>query len=321
LGILSVPVAGSAQDELLPNLRAFPASDIAVVPVFPEGTELRFSTLTWDNGDGPLEVVAGETGSAGRNIYQRVYLDGGGLYDHLAGTFVWHEAHNHIHFDDYALYTLQPVDAPGGSKRTSAKTTFCIMDTIRIDRRLPNAPKKPNYTTCNGDMQGMDVGWGDEYGYWLAGQQIDLTGLPDGDYSLTIEVDPKNHLVEIDESDNTSCVLLRISVTNRSVEILDGSGCGEPASGEVMITAIDPDVVNKGTVTLVTITGSGFAAGIEVLFEGAGKPQPKATGVTVVNEGTITANVTVKNGGRAQTRVWNVRVGSDILPGGFTVEP
>ena len=57
--------------------------------------------------------------------------------------------------------------------------------------RLPNAPKKPNYTTCDDDMQGMDVGWGNEYGYWLAGQEIDLTGLPDGDYSLTIEVDPK----------------------------------------------------------------------------------------------------------------------------------
>ncbi len=102
---------------------------------------------------------------------------------------------------------------------------------------------------------------------------------------------------------HTSCVLLRIGVTSWTVEILDDSGCGEPAGGEMMITAIDPDVVNKGTVNLVTITGSGFAAGMEVAFEGAGKPQPKATGVTVVNEGTITANVTVKNGGPAQTRV------------------
>ena len=36
-----------------------------------------------------------------------------------------------MHFNDYALYTLQPVNAPGGSLRTGAKTTFCVMDTSR----------------------------------------------------------------------------------------------------------------------------------------------------------------------------------------------
>ena len=176
LGILSLPAAVSAQEELLPNLKAYPASDIAVVPDFLGGTVVEFTTLTWNPGAGALEVYAGVTGSGVRNVRQRIYLDGGGSIDRLAGTFVYHEAHEHIHFEDYALYTLQPVDANGGAERTSAKTTFCIIDTNRIDRRLPGAPKKPNYRTC-GDLQGMDVGWGDQYGYWLAGQDIDITGL------------------------------------------------------------------------------------------------------------------------------------------------
>ena len=60
----------------------------------------------------------------------------------------------------------------------------------------------------------------------------------------------------------------------------------------MVITAIDPDLVSRGSVTEVTITGSGFAAGMEVTFEGASGPRPKATDVTVV-DGTITANVTV----------------------------
>jgi hypothetical protein len=322
LGALSVPVAVSAQGlELKPNLRAFPAYDIAVVPDSLGGTRAIFSTLTWNNGDGALELVAGETGTAGQNVYQRVYLDDGGFYDHHAGTFDWHVAHNHFHFGDYALYTLQPVNAPGGSKRTSSKTTFCVMDTNRIDRRLPNAPKKPNYTACGDLTQGMDVGWGDECGSNLAGQWIDLTGLPDGDYSLTIEADPKNHLVEINENDNTSCVLLRIGVTSRSVEILDDSGCGEPGGGEELIAAIDPNIVSKSTVTAMTITGSGFADGVEVAFEGSGGQRPTASDVTVVDESMITANVTVRDGGPARTRIWDVRVGSDVLLGGFTVEP
>ena len=61
----------------------------------------------------------------------------------FAGSFVYHAAHQHIHFDDLALYTLQPDDAPGASKRTSAKTTFCIMDTDHIAPDLAGSPSKP----------------------------------------------------------------------------------------------------------------------------------------------------------------------------------
>jgi hypothetical protein len=49
----------------------------------------------------------------------------------LCGDFAYHEAHGHIHFDDYALYTLQPVDALGGSTLYGEKVTFCVMDTTR----------------------------------------------------------------------------------------------------------------------------------------------------------------------------------------------
>ena len=118
LGALSVPAAVSAQEELLPNLKAYPASDIAVVPDFLGGTVVEFTTLTWNPGAGALEVYAGVTGSGVRNVRQRIYLEGGGSIDRLAGTFVYHEAHEHIHFEDYALYTLQPVDANGGAERT-----------------------------------------------------------------------------------------------------------------------------------------------------------------------------------------------------------
>ena len=58
----------------------------------------------------------------------------------------------------------------------------------------------------------MSVGWGDTYGYWLSGQELDFTGDPDaGIYQLKIEVDFKSLLVETNENDNVSCVLLDIS--------------------------------------------------------------------------------------------------------------
>ncbi len=64
----------------------------------------------------------------------------------------------------------------------------------------------------------MSVGWGDKYGYQLVGQAIDITDLPNGEYNLKIEIDPRGHLVEIDRSDNISNVLLRL--TNGTVTLL-----------------------------------------------------------------------------------------------------
>ena len=217
-------VSARATSELQPNLEALPADEFRLETDSGGSTYLRFSTTTWNSGFGPLELVAGEKDTGKQNIYQRIYQDDGSYYDVLAGTFVWHEDHGHFHFEDYALYTLQAANAPGASERTSSKTTFCVIDTDRINHRLPGAPKRSVYRTCSGEIQGMSVGWGDTYRYHLAGQAIDVTDLPEGHYELTIEVDPKTRLVETDEGDNTSTVLLRISVSDGTVSVLDDAG-------------------------------------------------------------------------------------------------
>jgi hypothetical protein len=320
----AVSIAATRQVlELKPNLQAFPAGNLAIVQDLSGATQLLFSATTWNNGDGPLVLVAGETDPATlkQKVYQRVFLSDGTFYDRVAGDFVWHPLHNHFHFEDYALYTLQPFDAPGASARTSAKTSFCIMDNTLVNTRLPGAPNKPVYVTCGDVMQGMSVGWGDTYGSQLAGQSIDLTGLPDGDYKLIIEADPKKRLLEINDSDNTSCVLLRISVTNLTLNVLDSSGCSG-TSGAVVVSGITPNTAPQGSLIPVTIMGSNFAAGMEVSFENGSGARPGASNVTVVDSTTITATVTVKNGGGPRSdRVWDVRVGSGVLVDGFTVQP
>ena len=308
--------------ELKPNLQAFPAGDLAIVQDLSGGVKLLFSATTWNNGDGALTLVAGETDSATlkQNVYQRVNLSDGTFHDRLAGAFEWHPSHNHFHFDDYALYTLQPFDASGGSERTSAKTSFCLMDTTKVNARLPGAPKKPVYVTCGNAMQGMSVGWGDRYGSQLAGQSIDLAGLPDGDYKLTIEADPKKRLLEINDSDNASCMLLRISVTNLSLNVLDSTGCSG-TGGTIVLSSITPNAASQDSVVPVTITGSGFTAGMGVSFENGSGTRPIASNVTVHDGNTISAIVTIKSSGSRNARIWDVRVGSGVLVDGFTVLP
>lgn len=201
-----------SSSELHPNLIPFPAKDLRIENRNDGKTYLRLSATSWNNGQGPLELIAGETDTINkkRNVYQRIYSDGGGFRDILAGTFIWHEEHGHFHFEGFAKFILQPVNAPGGSERTGTKTTFCVMDTNRIDTSLEGASKFAAYTTCNSDKQGMSVGWGDTYKYYLAGQEIDITDLPDGDYKLTIEVDPNNLLVETSDADNSNTILIRL---------------------------------------------------------------------------------------------------------------
>ena len=310
--------AGSAQVAArVPNLTPFPAYAIALTPNGTGGTSLIFSTTSWNDGQGPLELRAGETNSQGQNVYQRVYNSDGTYRDYLAGTFTFHPEHNHFHFDDYALYTLQPATANGASNRTSSKTTFCVLDTNLVDGSLPGAPSQPVYTTCSATVQGMSVGWGDTYGRSLPGQGIDVTGLPEGDYRLVIEIDPKNRIIETNDDDNVACVLLHLNVPT-SVTVLNANGCTSPAT--VTVSSITPNSAPPGSTTRgVTITGSGFASGMAVSFENGSGPRPSASAVTVVNANTINATVTIKNGGGKGDRVWDVRVGSGVLVDGFTV--
>jgi hypothetical protein len=89
----------------------------------------------------------------------------------------------------------------------------------------------------------------------------------------------------------------------------------------VVVSGIDPDTAFAGSVVPVTITDSGFAAGMGVSFENGSGSRPTASDVIVHDANTITATVTVKSGGPGSVRVWDVRVGSGVLVDGFTVQP
>jgi hypothetical protein len=72
------------------------------------------------------------------------------------------------------------------------------------------------------------------------------------------------------------------------------------------------DVVIKGTIC---------ADGIAVGFENGSGPAPVASNVTVLDGSTISATVTVKSGGNRSDPVWDLRIGSAVLPNAFEVLP
>ena len=306
-----------AQTAWLPNLKALPASNLSLVYNSATGTNtLRFATTSWNNGTGPLHLEAGplDPNNSGKQlVYQRIYNSDNSSTTRLAGSFTWHNGHNHFHFDDYATYTLQPVAATGGSERTGSKTTFCVMDTTAVNVSIPNGSTNAHYVTCGNLFQGMSVGWGDTYGAQLVGQELNFTGNADGIYKLIIAVDPKTRILESNEADNVSCVLLDIKKPS-TVTLLDSSGACSTA------TSIAPNATAAGSTVTVSIKGFGFTDGMAVAFEGGNGPKPVATSVQRISDTEITATVSVpykKNTGRDP--VWDLRVGSGLLRNAFTV--
>jgi hypothetical protein len=311
----------AAQTALTPNLKPLPASNFSLITDVDGDSTLRFSTTSWNKGTGPLQLEAGsvDTGSGKQQVKQRIFNnDGTSSVFSIQEWFEWHPTHNHFHFNGYADYLLQPVNAPGGSLRTGQKTTFCVMDTTKVDGSLPGAPTSAGYSSCGNQIQGMSVGWGDTYGSSLPGQEIDFTDNADGIYSLKIIIDPDSNIVESNNNDNESCVLLDIKKPS-TVRVLDSSGsCSAVAS-------ITPNTAKRGTSVPVTIKGYGFTQGMTVTFEGGNGPRPVASNVQITPsteaEDTLTATVTVPYKKRlGQNPVWDVRVGSGgVLRRAFTV--
>lgn len=224
-GVLSAPASTSAQavdpcaSARCPNLQARPAQDLSSTKIG-NRTRLRFSTVTQNVGPAPLELRGGEivNGRSKQRVYQRFYAAGEPVGTPVAelpvGAFVYHPQHRHFHLENYALYELIPVDAANQSiqKRTSSKTSFCVQDTLKIDWTMPlyGVDQTRHYIDCNGSLQGMSRGWADRYGYQLAGQEIDTTGLPPGHYVLRITVNPARNLYETDWTDNVSEVTISL---------------------------------------------------------------------------------------------------------------
>jgi hypothetical protein len=139
-------------------------------------------------------------------------------------TFTFHPTHNHWHFDDFADYEIHNVN-PDGSigtlvERAGTKQTFCIADTEPINLRLEHAPLDQMYPPSNcdqNDIEGMSVGWGDKYGWDLAGQSIDITGLPDGLYYLYSITDGANRIRETNNANNWAVVKIQIQGTTVTI--------------------------------------------------------------------------------------------------------
>ena len=214
--VITINLAGASKagaSEMLPDLIAWAEQSQNFLYGYymdtnqiPGHTLLRLSTAVANVGTGPLEIRGSSTSP---DVFQRIYLSEGGYTDRYAGTFTFHPEHGHLHYDNWAQYSLRAVltnNAVGDIVVYSAKMSSAIVDVQRYDASLPGSPTSAQY--FGGYKQGISVGWSDVYGANLDEQWIDVTGVPNGHYWLEEVIDPLNNIKEANETNNTSRILI-----------------------------------------------------------------------------------------------------------------
>jgi len=310
--------------ELLPNLRALPPRDIAML----DANNIKFSTTSWNAGDGRLTLVARTpetdpaTGQLKQPVDQRVYCSGGSYYDRPAGSAEYHEAHNHVHYNDYANYILESIST-SQNPRKGSKTTFCIMDTTGVNTQLAGASGSAVFSWCptqdpSFNTQGMSVGWGDTYGSHLAGQSLYIEGLADGLYRLRNVFDPNDRLLELVNSDNESCRQIELGTGSNGRYVSDRGPCEALPVGNV--SSVAPGSAAQGSCVSMTITGANLVPEQRLSFAGGTGPLPSARDVRVDPAGSyIEATVCVPHakGGKRKPRLGNDPVWDVLLSGSY----
>lgn len=206
--------AGAERGGLLPDLRVVQPHDLVVVGSRAEGDlRLKFTTVIWNDGQGPIEVqgaVREETGEL--EVFQYLHFEDGTVRrDRPVGTFDYEHRHGHLHLSSFARYELWSLDAEGRAEALvaeNAKVGFCLMDNLVVDE--PRAEGDASYGGCEAEVQGISVGYGDEYLADLYEQDLNISHLEGGRYRLVNIANPDEVLREARYDNNAASVDIRL---------------------------------------------------------------------------------------------------------------
>lgn len=186
---------------------------------------LRFDQSIANRGRGPMELRYSmrDTGSD-QLMYQRIRRSDGTIRERPADRYELHFTHLHFHYTSFALSRLWTVDSSGSRTgsvpvREGNKNGFCLIDvegfgfaTGRLAPRtyFGDGCADPDALTLADLTHGISRGWSDLYNWYLPGQYIDIDGLPDGRYLLETIADPRDTVVESDEGNNVTAVVIEL---------------------------------------------------------------------------------------------------------------
>jgi hypothetical protein len=193
---------------------------------------LRWTQGEYNIGDGPLELHVYPDEGDGTQVYQRVYdADGTVRQFGPSGTAFYSRSHLHFHYRGWQQIELRPLNddgSLGAVVRTGIDKGICMLDientrfgqTVRpnapltytvpgsCDAPMHRDPADPTFPGARYVQQGISVGYADIYAWYLGDQYVEISGVPDGRYALSVDQDVSGMLHEISTANNsaTGCV-------------------------------------------------------------------------------------------------------------------
>jgi len=211
---------------LLPDFNIVTPQGLLTRRTFESGNakwKLGFISAVYNQGAGPA-IVHGERSirEPDQMTAQQVIMrpDGSTVTLQDVGRIRYdvEPTHAHWHLQRFMTYELRRV-SDYKLMRPDEKRGFCLGDRFRVPKaKYPRTPRTKVYTfDCEGKNpaaatvdEGMSVGWGDDYTQLRDGQQIDITGIPAGEYYLVNRVNASRRLKESSYGNNTSSIRVRL---------------------------------------------------------------------------------------------------------------
>jgi len=183
--------------------------------------QLGFESAVENHGSGPLIVTGNRSASEPDMTADQVIerSDGSRVFEGGVGRirYTRSPSHEHWHYLGFDRYELRRA-SDHAMVVPDRKTGFCLGDRYDPGRELPGKAEEPvltgeclkNEPQARDVLQGITVGYGDDYAAYLEGQSLDITGLPSGLYELVHRANGDGRVRESRYGNNASSVLLRI---------------------------------------------------------------------------------------------------------------
>jgi hypothetical protein len=144
---------------------------------------LRFDTATANVGTADLVVGSPQT----------------------SACFQFSACHQHYHFAGFSRYVLYEADGMTLAAQ-GHKQSFCLED-VEPYAAMPGRDPAAPFDCAN---QGLHVGWEDVYPNDIDCQWIDITGVPAGDYVLSVAINAAGYLPESDYTNDSASIRVAI---------------------------------------------------------------------------------------------------------------
>ena len=217
------PCLGPERTELLcPDLRMAKPSHLYIDTRSRPGKRLLHAQNNIKSrGRGPLELRGIRSGPREMDVRQRIHRVGGGkLVVRTEGHLDFYPVPGQYRYwkfrfaNRFELWTVGSEGRRGQRVRIGPKLDYCFRDLERT-KPGPHSPRHRVYPGCNQDpdrrsiVLGTSVGWSDIYPAAYHQNFINVTGLT-GCFALYHVADPKNHIRELNEDNNSSRTLVRL---------------------------------------------------------------------------------------------------------------